>query len=160
MIYGSGSARRTAWLSLTYYNTNNESQTAQSVNYWKDVIVDVVSSRAVGADVEDLRESELLWPIHAEIATHEDDDAAWEGAVLNIWGQVGVFYVLEAEGLDFFGDVFESDVGGASVGHLAGILVEIDEALPVLAGELHDFEVLLEEEVGDLFWIHSGMYYL
>lgn len=30
----------------------------------------------------------------------------------------------------------------------------------MLAGELHDFEVLLEEEVGDLFWIHSGMYYL
>lgn len=96
--------------------------------------MDVVPSCSVGTDVEDLRESELLWPIHAEIATHEHDDAAGEGTVLNVWGQIGVFNVLEAEGLDFFGDVFESDVGGASIGHLAGILVEIDEALPVLAG--------------------------
>lgn len=122
--------------------------------------MDVVSSGSVGANVEDLGKSELLRPIHTEISTHKHDNASLDGTTLNVRTQIGVFYVLETERLDFFGDVFKSDVGGTSVGHLAGILIEIDEPLSQLTGVLHDFEVFLEEKVSDLFWIHSGMYYL
>jgi hypothetical protein len=122
--------------------------------------MDVVSSGSVRANVEDLGKSELLRSIQTEIPTHKHDNATLNRTILNIWAQIGVFYVLEAKGLDLFWDIFETNVGWACVGHLTGILIEIDEPLSLLAGELHDFEVLFEEKVSDMFWIHSGMYYL
>ena len=112
-----------------------------SVNDWEDVIVYVETASTIGANVEYLSESELFRSIHAQVPAHENDDAAWQSTILNVRAQVSVLNVLKSEGLDFFWDVLESDVGGTSIGHLTCVLVEVDKSLSLLSGELHDFEV-------------------
>lgn len=116
--------------------------------------MDVEASLAVGADIEDLSKAEFVGAVHAEVAGDEDDDASLDGSVLNIGVHVGVLDVFEAEGLYLFGDGFESFEGLSGVGHLAGLLVEVDESLSWFSGELHDFVVLFEEHVGDFGRLH------
>lgn len=128
-----------------------------SDNHCEDVVVDVEAPDAIRNDIEHLREPELLSPIHAQVATHEHDDAARDGPLLHVWAEVGVLDGFEAKGLNLFRDAFESDIGGAGVGHLAVLLVEVDEGLAGLAGELHDLEVLFEEDVGHLFHVHLNI---
>ena len=47
-------------------------------------------------------------------------------------------------------------MSGASVGHLAVLLIEVDKCHSILPVELHGFIVLLKEHVADLFDIHSS----
>jgi hypothetical protein len=145
---------------LTYYNQNKWIRKQdKSVNDWKDVIVNVITSSSIRTNVENLGKSELFGTIHAEIATHKHNYTSWKSAILDIRSHISIFDVFEAKGLNFFWDVFESNKSRASVGHLTSILVEINQALSVLTRLLHSFVVLFKEKVGNLFWIHSRIIY-
>lgn len=100
----------------------------ESLNDREDVVMDVVASWTVGADIEDLCESELIWAIHAEIACYEDENAALNWSFLNIRAHVGILDVVKGERLYFFWNFFESFEAGSGIGHLADILIEVDES--------------------------------
>ena len=116
--------------------------------------MDVEAPLTVGEDVEGLCESELVAAVHAEVSGHKNDDAALDGPVLDIRVHVGVLDLVEGHGLDFLGDLLEAGMRGSRVGHLADVLVEVDEVLPLLPVELHRLEVLLQEHVRHLLGVH------
>ena len=115
----------------------------RSLNDGEDVVVDVVASLTVGKDVEGLGESELLTAVHAEVSSHEDNYAALDRPVLDIGAHVGVLDLVKRHGLDFLSDLLESGMFGSRVGHLTGVLVEVDETLTLLPVELHRLVVLI-----------------
>ena len=127
-----------------------------SVDDRKDIVVDVVASGSVGADVEDLCESELISAVHLEVAVHEDEHAAGNGSFLHVWAHIRIGNLLEAEWLYFLADVLESAVRHASVGHVAVVVIEVDEDLSFVPALLHNGKVLLQEEVGDLLVVHKS----
>lgn len=120
----------------------------------EDVVVDVESSSAVGADIEDLGKAEFIRAIHAEVARDKDQNAAGDRTFLDVGVHVGILDAFEAEGLYFFCDAFESCEGLSGVGHVAVVLVEVDESLSLFPTHLHGLEVLFQEQVGDFGRLH------
>ena len=116
--------------------------------------MDVVTSGTIGENVESLSKSELFASIHAEISSHKDDNAALDRAILDVRAHVGIVNFIEGHRLDFFGDLFESRMFGTGVGHLAAVLVEVDESLSLFSVELHGLVVLVEEHIGNTLGIH------
>ena len=92
----------------------------------------VEAALAVGAHIEHLRELEGILIVHAEGSSHEDEQAAVEGALLHILALDLVLDGLEAEGLDLLLDLVDAAEQAAVVGHGAVLGVEAEQVLPVL----------------------------
>lgn len=117
----------------------------------------VESSLTVGANVEDLREFELIGVIHDKGSWDEDKEGALDGSWLDVLVIDAVDDFLESEGFDFFRDLFDTSEGLSSVGHDAVVVIEVDE----LGSVLHDGGVVLSEELfGNVFEFSHGIYYL
>ena len=123
----------------------------RSHNNGEDVVVAIESSGSVGADVEYLREFELIGVVHAQGAGHEDDEAAVDRAFLHVLVIELIHDFLEAEGFDSFLDLLDASVGVASVSHYARLVVEVDQV--ELVGH-QSCVVLLEKLLGDILQIH------
>lgn len=113
--------------------------------------MNIESPITIGTNVENLRKPELITSVHPQVAGNEDEYTSWKGPCLNIRVKVRKLDGLEAEGLYFFLDAFESSVGGAGVSHCAGIAIEAEDIGSI---GLHGGVVLFEEDGSDRLWIH------
>lgn len=102
-----------------------------SHNKGEDVIVTVVSSLAIGTNVEHLWEFECVLVIHAQSAVYKDEHAAWNRSFLHILACYLVLDVVETEGLDFLPNFLQSSELGAIVVHGALLVVERDQIVSV-----------------------------
>lgn len=73
----------------------------------------------------------MIGSVHLKIPADEDSEAALDWSFLDIVGQIGEFDSLEAEGFYLFLYLFEAFVVAAGVGHLAVVVVEVDESSSV-----------------------------
>jgi hypothetical protein len=105
--------------------------------------VNIESTAAIGTNVENLRKPELITAIHPQVACHEDEYTSWKGSCLNVRVKIRKLYGLEAKGFYFFSDAFECNIGGAGVGHGAGLAIEADDVGSIC---LHGRVVLFQED--------------
>lgn len=126
----------------------------EDVDGGEHVVVDVVAALSVRADVEGLREAELVAAVHLQVAADHHEQAALHRPRLHVGAQVAELDHLVAERLDLVSDLLEAAIGAARVGHRAVVGVEPQQALPLLLGQTHVRVVLLQERSGDLLDIH------
>ena len=98
----------------------------------EDVIVAVEAALPIGTDIEDLGELEGILVVHAEGASHKDEHAAVEGALLDILAVDLVLDVLEAERLNLVPNLVDALVHASVVAHRAVLRVEVQQVSPVL----------------------------
>ena len=110
----------------------------KSHNDAENVVVAIKSSLPIWTNIEDLGEFEGVLVVHGEIARHEDQHTSLNRTLLNILIVDSIGDCLEAEGLNFFADLFETFVESAVVSHVAEVIVEVDEVSSVL----HDSSVV------------------
>ena len=116
--------------------------------------MDVVAALSVGADVEGLREAELVGAVHLQVAADDHEEAAGQRAGLHVGAEVAELDGLVAQRLDLVGDLLEAAVGAARVGHRAALRVEPQQALPLRLRQTHVRVVLLQKRTRDLTYVH------
>ena len=128
---------------------------SEYVDGGEHVVVDVVAALSVGADVEGLREAELVGAVHLQVAADHHEEAALGRPGLHVGAEVAELDDVVAQRLDLVGDLLEAAVGAARVGHRAALRVEAQQALPLLLRQPHVRVVLLQERSRNLVYVHK-----
>ena len=124
-------------------------KTDKSNEWWshnnrENIVVTVESALAVGADVEDLWEFELLIIVHNQTSWHKNQEASLDGSWLDVLMVDAVCDLLESEWFNLLRNFLHSLVCLTSIGHDAVVIVEVDE----LGSVLHDSCVVLGQDQG------------
>ena len=119
----------------------------------------IETALAVGTNIEDMWKFEVVFVVHGEAAGDEDEHASLDGALLYVLVVDSIGDGLKAEGLDFFADFLDALVVGAVVSHVAEIVVEVDQILPILHdGGVVGFQELLGESLHLVVLLHTLIY--
>jgi hypothetical protein len=87
--------------------------------------VDVKPSLAVWQDIEGLAERKLVFPIHLQVAVHENQDTTI-GSLLDVWFHISELNGVVAQGLNLLLYLLQALKPASRIGHLADVAVEID----------------------------------
>jgi hypothetical protein len=108
----------------------------------EDVVVTIESTLAIGADVEDLRELELVVFVHNQTSWYKNQETSLNWAWLYVLVVNAVDNLLESKWFNFLWNFFDAIECLTSIRHNAVVIVEVDK----LSSVLHDGRVVLSQE--------------